>query len=299
MAIYDINPQELIRQQEAVALSLQLLPQAAGARIVSGAKDLVTGSQPTPANFGDGVKLFVDTVFGKAADPFYYRSKYGIGIYNYFIIKGESPSQSAKKNASIYSELSSYRTKYINTEGADYVPNTWEVLDEFGSVSEKSFPAIFVDSAIVSVSKRKDIVTTKIVNNSSSRKEYISDNDYDINISGVFATDDANIYPKEDVDALIRACEAPIVLDILCPYLYRFGITKMVVTGYDFPQEKGVYSTQRFSIKAKSHIQLYNEIGTSLLNNTQDKSGTQSALDSIANARTEIDNSIAEFFANR
>lgn len=282
-------------------LSADLMAQAGAARIVSGAKDLLTGTQPVPSSFGEGVKFFTDTIFGKPRDPFYYRSKYGIGIYNYFIIKGESPSAPELSGTftNRATELSSYRTKYVNPDGNN--PNTWDKIASAGSnvALKESFPAIFVDSAIINVNKKKDVVMTKVVNNSSTRKEYISDNDYDINISGVFTSGEANIYPAADVEALVRALEAPIPLEILCPHLYRFGITRMVVTGFSLPQEKGVYSTQRFSITAKSHAPVYSEIGAALANDSQDKNATQTVLDKLANLRTQVDSQIQDFFANR
>ena len=148
------------------------------------------------------------------------------------------------------------------------------------------------------VSKKKDIVKTKVVNRGSTRKEYIASGDYDVKISGVFTGSKHNIFPESDVDALIRACEAPIALEIISPYLFRFGITRLVVESFDFPQERGSYSSQKFSINCVSHASSYAEIGAELLNDSQKKNIVQSARDTLSNLQNTVEGQIDSFFAS-
>ena len=81
-------------------------------------------------------------------------------------------------------------------------PNTWTTIGSDLTVQTRNFPAIFMDSAIMSVDKKKNIVKTKIVNKNSTRKEYISSGDYSVKLTGVFTTDESALYPTSDVDAL-------------------------------------------------------------------------------------------------
>lgn len=284
----------LVNQINALQTSQEILRQPASIAVLNGTKEIVNGQSAPPRNIGEAIQFYTDAIFGKGKDPFYYKSQYGIPIYNYLLIKGEEST--LKERYSKQDTLSSYRTKYTNNGQPN--PNTWDELTVDGkNTEEASFPAVFMDSAIISVSKKKNIVKTKIVNNSSTRKEYISSGDYDISISGVFTTNSDRIYPISDVDALIRACEAPIPLSVVSPYLFYFGITNMVVESFTLPQEKGSYATQRFSIKAVSHAASYAEIGSTLLNDTQAKSKTQSTLDDIQNLRSSLDADLEEFFA--
>jgi hypothetical protein len=257
-------------------------------------KDILQGQTPPPRNLGEALQLFTDGIFGKPADPFYYRSKYGLPLYNYLLIKGSEPPRTSDRKRSELETLSSFRVNYVNPVGSPN-PNTFEQLSEDLTTSTIDFPAIFMDSALISVSKKKNIVSTKVLNRDSTRKEYINSNDYDINISGVFATDSSNRYPVADVDALIRACEAPIPLEIISPQLFRFGITSLVVDSFSFPQEAGSYSTQKFSMKCISHNSEYVDIATEQMNENQKKVATATGIDYVANLRSTVSNQIEDF----
>ena len=261
----------------------------------SAGKDLLTGRQVAPQNPAQAVQLFKDNIFGKARDKFTYRSTFGTPVRNFLLIKGESVRQVQKDPNSGFdkegTKLSSYRVKYENV--GDKIPNTWRNL--YSSNEENSFPAIFMDSALVDVSMKKNIVQTPVVGHDGTRKEYISQGDFTIGIQGVFTSGENEVFPQADVDALIKALSAPIPLEIVCPHLFRFGITKMVVTDYKIPQDEGVYSTQRITINAISHSPSYADVSQELANEYQDKNVVQSTLDKIANLSSTIDDQIASF----
>ena len=289
-----------LRQIEALRTSSHVLTKDVVSITTATAKDIVLGATPPPTNPAQAIQLFTNGIFGAAGDPFYYRSAYGAPIYNYLIIRGDNPVSPATNRNGFRSSatgLSSYRTKYTNVEGKPN-PNTWQSLNPDLSTLNQSFPAIFMDSALMSVSKKKDIVKTKVVNRSSTRKEYITSGDYSIKISGVFTGSSHDIFPEADIEALIRACEAPIPLEIVSPYLFRFGITRLVVEGFDFPQERGSYASQKFSITCTSHASSYAEIGSELLNDTQKKNVVQGAIDDLSNLQSTVDDQIADFFAS-
>ena len=295
MANYDVKKMEALQTSSSI---LTAAPKAAilraPASLAATGKDLITGAEPVPRNIGEAIQLFNESIFGKPNDEFYYRSKYGMPIYSYLLIKGAEATEAQTRSQ--LSTLSSYRVKYTNPEKG-YTPNTWEVQNQDLTVDTHDFPAIFMDSAIMTVDKKKNIVKTKVVNRDSTRKEYISSGDYTVKLSGVFTTDNDSIYPVSDVDALIRACEAPIPLEIVSPYLFRFGITKLVVDSYSFPQERGSYASQKFSINFTSHNSAYAEIDDEkLLNVNQKKHLVQRGLDSIGNLHSKVNEQIEKFF---
>tara|TARA_R110000765_G_scaffold379240_1_gene470218 strand:+ start:198 stop:1115 length:918 start_codon:yes stop_codon:yes gene_type:complete len=295
-----------LRKIEALQTSSDILKSKDIVSITGGtAKDLIVGQTPPPQNPAEAIQLFTNGIFGNAPDPFYYRSKYGAPIYNYLIIKGDNPLAprlDSNNFVSSATQLSSYRTKYTNSgsnqPAKNSNPNTWQTLDADLNSNTLSFPAIFMDSALISISKKKDIVKTKVVNRSSTRKEYITSGDYSVNITGVFTGTDHDVFPTADIEALIRAVEAPIPLEVISPYLFRFGITRLVVEGFDFGQERGSYASQKFSIKCTSHAASYAEIGAELINNTQNKNIIRSSIDAIANLQSTVDSQIADFFAS-
>lgn len=280
---------------DALRSSSTILSQAQSAAVITTAKNVITGTEPIPRNIGEAIQLFTGEVFGAKSDPFYYRSQYGSPIYSYLLIKGSTPTE--LQTRAQLSTLSSYRVNYVNPENKPN-PNTWTTIDNDLTVQTRDFPAIFMDSAIMSVDKKKNIVKTKIVNKNSTRKEYISDGDYSVKLSGVFTTDESALYPTSDVDALRRACEAPIPLEVVSPFLFRFGITKLVVDSFSFPQERGSYASQKFSINFTSHESSYEEIGSSLLNENQKKNFIQQSLDDIQNLRNKVDAQTQSFLAN-
>lgn len=95
---------------------------------------------------------------------------------------------------------------------------------------------LLLNDAIVNVSMQKEIVRTALVGRSGTIKEYISDGDYQLNISvGVVATDSVgNIidqYPERAVEQLREILERPESLEVSSLFLELFGIDHIVITG--------------------------------------------------------------------
>lgn len=101
----------------------------------------------------------------------------------------------------------------------------------------------------------KNIITRRYVKKSDKGgtiKEHWSTDDWQLDISGVLATDDKHdvwYYTKE----LRRICEGgKRGIDVLCPVLHDvYDITRIVIEDYNFPFTKGE-EYQAFTIKAYS-----------------------------------------------
>lgn len=97
----------------------------------------------------------------------------------------------------------------------------------------------------------KNIIVRRQVNKGKIRgsiKERWSQDDYNITIKGVLIGD--NGYPREDVAKLRKYCEAAKV-EVYCPLLEIFGISKMVIENYEFPMTTGS-NNQNYSLTCYS-----------------------------------------------
>lgn len=140
----------------------------------------------------------------------------------------------------VYSNLKIRPFEYNNLEGK--------------TISIKN--GIKIDSVLITITQTKNIVTTPIQGRNGTEKEYISDGDYQIEITGVINSQ-LNNYPEDDVKELVQICNAPVPIPADClisEYLNWFGIHTMVITSYEFPQGEGIRNQQEFSISAISDI---------------------------------------------
>lgn len=98
-----------------------------------------------------------------------------------------------------------------------------------------------IPDVTVNVSKQKEIVKTSFVGRVGTIKEYITDGDYQLEISiGVVAVDENNEiidqYPESAMSTLCEVLEADEALEVSSTFLDIFGIGKIVVTGFSAKQ---------------------------------------------------------------
>ena len=82
-------------------------------------------------------------------------------------------------------------------------------------------------------------------------KEVWSQDDYEIQIAGLFMGENDDDLPMEDLGRLRNLCEAREVLEVECDLLDVFNIRYIAVDKYDFAHTPGRMN-QQFSIKAYS-----------------------------------------------
>ena len=108
---------------------------------------------------------------------------------------------------------------------------------------------------LVSVSG-KNVIKRRYVAKSSNRgsiKECWSQDDYDVNISGVIIAEDA-VKLVEHLSNLRKVCNMAESVEIVSEFLNNpstFGINRIAIESYDFPFTKGL-ENQSFTIKAYS-----------------------------------------------
>lgn len=100
---------------------------------------------------------------------------------------------------------------------------------------------LVINDATVNISKQKEIVKTSLVGRVGTIKEYITDGDYQVDISiGIVSVDENNElldqYPETAMNVLREVLEVNEALEISSTFLDIFGINKIVVTGFSAKQ---------------------------------------------------------------
>ncbi|MGV7234659.1 MAG: DUF6046 domain-containing protein [Nitrosomonadaceae bacterium] len=111
-----------------------------------------------------------------------------------------------------------------------------------------------IETVLMTVSQTKNIITTAIQGRNGTVKEYISDGDYQIEIRGVIASGAGDVYPENEVTALVEICRAPVAIEIFSEFMDFFEIDTAVVESYDFPQVEGFRDNQPFTIRLLSDV---------------------------------------------
>lgn len=97
-----------------------------------------------------------------------------------------------------------------------------------------------IPDAVVAMTRIKQIVTTQVVGMTGTVKEYISDGDFDINISvGIQGLKDsklADIYPEEGLRQLRPFLEVDKPIRVQSAFFDLFEINRLVIKGYSLTQ---------------------------------------------------------------
>lgn len=171
-------------------------------------------------------------------------------VYRAFIGKQAKAGSSEKFPA----QTDEYAAGNIRGDSPDIARKSWLGTPVFSDVN---FPRegkenIVLDTVLVEVSQRKNIVTTAVQGRAGTIKEYISDGDYDVRLRGAIVTAGHNRYPDDrvrDLHDLLRQSEA---IPVVANYLQLFDIYSLVVTDFSFSQNEGFQNVQNFEISCIS-----------------------------------------------
>jgi hypothetical protein len=93
--------------------------------------------------------------------------------------------------------------------------------------------------ALIEVNKPRNIVRTVIAGRSGTIKEYMSDGDYEISISGTLANKLAYTPPAEEINILDLITKAPMELVVTSNFLNYFEIYSIVIVNSKIKQREG------------------------------------------------------------
>lgn len=139
------------------------------------------------------------------------------------------------------------------------------------TIDDKSYtvPEIKLYSVLLVVNSAKNIVKTPIQGLNGTIKEYISDSDDSVTITGTITGSNGN-YPYEEVNNLHRLLSAPVAFKIVSKFLQNLDIDTLVIESAEIPQEEGGYSYQKFTINCVTDFPVeLNIISSTSNNNTQ------------------------------
>lgn len=115
---------------------------------------------------------------------------------------------------------------------------------------------ILLDTAILSITQSKNIVTTTLQGRDGTVKEYISDGDYNISIKGILDSGNMFVYPEDLVKQLKSICDVKGNIELRSPFAEMLGITEAVITSYSFNQVPAGYNVQPYELTLLSDVPL-------------------------------------------
>ncbi len=114
-----------------------------------------------------------------------------------------------------------------------------------------SYDGVRLETVLLTISQTKNIVVTSIQGKDGTIKEYVSDGDYIITITGKVVNQN-NEFPEIALNALKEICKVPDTLAISCPFLEAFDVTGGVITDYNFNELEGFRDTVDFTLNILS-----------------------------------------------
>ncbi len=151
-------------------------------------------------------------------------------------------------------------------------------IDDIERTTPIEYEGIILQTVLLEVSQPKNIITTSIQGRNGSVKEYISDGDFLITLTGGVIGETENgvikdinqFYPEVDVRRLANIVKVPDSIEIVSEFLEFFDIRDVVVTNHNFNQLEGTRDFQPFQISmlSDSPIEL-NELVTPRIINIQ------------------------------
>lgn len=137
---------------------------------------------------------------------------------------------------------------------------------------------LIIPAAILEVSQSKNIITTSMQGRNGTVKEFVSDGDFAITLTGVIigrnedgeVKDIGNVYPFDDVQKLVTICKVPTPISVVSTFLGAvFGINEVVITDYNIPQREASRDMQPFQISMLSDVPIeLNELKVTQLSKT-------------------------------
>ena len=164
-------------------------------------------------------------------------------------------------------------TSYLGTPIFDpirFLPGQFFELSDIKKENPISYPAeadddfgLVIPPVIIEVSQTKNIITTAIQGRNGTVKEFVSDGDFAITLTGVIigrnedgeVKDIGNVYPFDDVQKLVTICKVPAPISVISTFLgLIFGINEVVITDYNIPQREATRNMQPFQISMLSDV---------------------------------------------
>jgi len=117
------------------------------------------------------------------------------------------------------------------------------------------------DTALLTVNQSRNIVRTPIQGRNGTIKEYISDGDYEINVTGLIVSPYSGRVPSIDMENIHNILSLQNELVIVSNYLSLFKISYVVVEAYTFEQIEGSLNQIKFTMRLISDEPIEVQLG--------------------------------------
>lgn len=104
---------------------------------------------------------------------------------------------------------------------------------------EQTVEDLTLDIALLEVYNSRNIVTTAVSGRNGTVKEYMSDGDYEIKVTGNLINPLANCHPDELLKQLHDFCKAQVNIEVTSSLLYYLDISKIVIKDFRFKMVQG------------------------------------------------------------
>lgn len=134
----------------------------------------------------------------------------------------------------------------LELEGGSYT-----IYNPDGSTDEVEFEGMTLETVIINISQRKNIVRTKVAGRDGRVKEYIGLDDFDVFAYGAIFHPGSK-FPEDDLRRLEAIINAPTSIRANSRLLDIFGISHVVVQSYNLQPEQGFNNMQPITIRMAS-----------------------------------------------
>ncbi|WP_442589196.1 DUF6046 domain-containing protein [Pedobacter sp. AW31-3R] len=117
-------------------------------------------------------------------------------------------------------------------------------------------PLLLPGSPMIDITATKSIVTTPIKGRNGTVKEYISIDDYQINIRGVIINYESDEYPELTVHNLHNIFKADTEMQVTSALLNLLDIHYLVIKQIKFPEVEGYRNMQPYALQCLSDMPL-------------------------------------------
>lgn len=162
---------------------------------------------------------------------------------------GSSNPYSGKIDQAVNADPALYRSNLGTPVFADVTFDSVTYADATGrqiTTDRMTFQAI-----LISVSFPRKIIKTHVPGRNGTVKEYIGEDDAQINFRGVITGPNGH-YPASEVNALVKIAASTEPIPVTSDYLRNLGIYSVIFEDRTLDQEEGGYSYQTFSLEAIS-----------------------------------------------
>lgn len=147
-----------------------------------------------------------------------------------------------------------YRNKYTGDDIYDYLEltipqNTPKYIMDINKGVESGQKFVNVLSTI-STQSEKNLVLTRVQGRDTTRKEYISGGDLNINVKGQIVSDSPDVYPEGEVNNFIAMMEYAGVLEVDNFLLRTHNITHILIKSYTVTPREGFLNVVDFTFSA-------------------------------------------------